>query len=114
VLLPIQGSGTETRAFVYIDDLVEGVLRIVEAGQHLELYHVGTDEEVSVTGLVEAMGRAVGREVRPVPGRLQPGGTLRRCPDIRKLKALGYSPRVSLEQGLGATVPWYLEKGRVK
>jgi nucleoside-diphosphate-sugar epimerase len=113
VTLPIQGTGQETRAFVYVDDLVDGVLRIIEAGKHLEIYHVGTDQEVTVAELVEAMGRCVGREVRPQPGRLQPGGTHRRCPDIRKLKALGYVPRVTLEQGLGLTVPWYLEKGLV-
>jgi nucleoside-diphosphate-sugar epimerase len=111
VSLPIQGSGQETRSFVYIDDLVDGVLRIIESGGHLEIYHVGTDEEVTVAQLVEAMGRCVGREVRPQPGPLQPGGTHRRCPDIRKLKALGYLPRISLEQGLRLTVPWYLEKG---
>jgi len=114
VTLPIQGTGQETRAFIYIDDLVDGVLRIVESGEHLEIYHVGTDEEVTVAQLVEAMGRCVGREVRPQPGPLQPGGTLRRCPDISKLKALGYLPRISLEQGLQLTVPWYLEKGSVR
>jgi nucleoside-diphosphate-sugar epimerase len=113
VNLPIQGTGQETRAFVYIDDLVDGVLRIIESGKHLEVYHVGTDEEVTVAQLVEAMGRCAGREVRPQPGRLQPGGTLRRCPDIRKLRALGYVPRVSLEQGLSSTVSWYLKKGRI-
>jgi len=114
VTLPIQGTGQETRAFVYIDDLVDAVVRIVELGKHLEIYHVGTDEEVTVAQLVEAMGRCVEREVRPQPGRLQPGGTHRRCPDIRKLKALGYSPRIPLEQGLSLTVPWYLEKGRIR
>lgn len=111
VTLPIQGTGQETRSFVYVDDLVDGVLRIIEAGEHLEIYHVGTDEEVTVAHLVEAIGRCAGREVRPQPGPLQPGGTRRRCPDIRKLKSLGYVPRVSLEQGLKLTVPWYLEKG---
>jgi UDP-glucose 4-epimerase len=60
------------------------------------------------------MGRCVGREVRPQPGPLQPGGTHRRCPDIRKLRALGYVPRVSLDQGLKSTIPWYLEKGAVR
>lgn len=109
VELPIQGTGTETRAFVYIDDLVEGVLQIIEHGGHLEIYHVGTDEEVSIAHLVELMGRCVGREVSTKRGPLRPGGTARRCPDIRKLKALGYAPRVSLEEGLRKTVPWYLD-----
>lgn len=110
--LPIQGTGEETRAFVYVDDLVEGVLRVIESGAHLELYHVGNDEEVTVTQLVQAMGRSVGRQVQAQPGPLQPGGTARRCPDVRKLRALGYEPRISLEAGLRLTLPWYLEHSR--
>jgi nucleoside-diphosphate-sugar epimerase len=109
VVLPIQGTGDETRAFVFIDDLVEGVLQIIEHGAHLEIYHVGTDEEVSINQLIGLMGRCVGREVRTQSGPLQAGGTPRRCPDIRKLKTLGYAPRVSLEAGLKKTVSWYLE-----
>jgi nucleoside-diphosphate-sugar epimerase len=112
ITLPIQGTGAETRAFVYVDDLIEGVLRIIEEGKHLEVYHVGTDEEVSVAALVTAIGRSLGREVIPAPGPLQPGGTPRRCPDIHKLSALGYRPRLSLAEGLRRTVPWYLENAK--
>jgi nucleoside-diphosphate-sugar epimerase len=42
-----------------------------------------------------------------VPGPPAPGGTPRRCPDISKLAALGYKPRVSLQAGLTLTLPWY-------
>ena len=107
--LPIQGSGLETRAFVYIDDLVEGVLRIIEQGEQLGIYHVGTDEEVSVAELVVAIGACMGVKVLPQAGALQPGGTPRRCPMIQKLRDLGYAPRTSLAEGLKKTVPWYLE-----
>jgi nucleoside-diphosphate-sugar epimerase len=112
VSLSIQGSGQETRAFVYIDDLVDGVLRIIEDGKHLEIYHVGTDREVSVRDLVHALGEAFQRPVSVEPGPLQPGGTMRRCPDITKLRALGYEPQVTLAEGLARTVPWYRENSR--
>jgi nucleoside-diphosphate-sugar epimerase len=107
VELPIQGNGQETRAFVYIDDLVDGVLRVIERGEHLGIYHVGTDQEITIQHLAERIGAQLGRQVRVVPGSLQPGGTLRRCPEISRLRALGYTPRVSLDQGLAATVKWY-------
>jgi nucleoside-diphosphate-sugar epimerase len=94
---------------VHIDDLVDGVLRVIEAGEHLEIYHVGNEEEVSVADLVAMMGRHVDRQVQSQPGRLQPGGTARRCPDIRKLRALGYAPRIPLEVGLRKTMSWYLD-----
>jgi nucleoside-diphosphate-sugar epimerase len=104
---PIQGTGNETRAFVYIDDLVAGVLKIIESGQHLGIYHVGTEEEITIATLAEKIGRYFGREVSIVPGALQPGGTLRRCPDITRLRKLGYSPRYTIDDGLALTLPWY-------
>lgn len=105
--VPIQGSGKETRAFVYVDDLVDGVLRVIERGDDLGVYNVGTDVEVSIATLVKEIASVLGRDVEIVPGTLQPGGTLRRCPDITRLRALGYAPRVSLADGLRKTVPWY-------
>jgi nucleoside-diphosphate-sugar epimerase len=109
VRFPIQGSGQETRAFCHIDDLVEGVLRVIELGEHLGIYHVGTEEEVSVASLACEVGRCFGRVVEVVPGPLQRGSTLRRCPSIAKLAALGYAPRVPLSEGLAGTVRWYDE-----
>jgi nucleoside-diphosphate-sugar epimerase len=107
--LPIQGTGQETRAFVHIDDLVSGVLRILDAGEHLGIYHVGSTEEVTIADLARQIGHCFSREVRLVPGDLQEGSTSRRCPDISKLRALGYEPRVPLSLGLPPTVRWYDE-----
>ncbi len=109
IQLPIQGTGEETRAFVYIDDLVDAVLRLVEHGEHLNIYHVGTNVEVSIKDLVQALGRALARPVEVETCPLQKGGTLRRCPDIDKLKGLGYEPLVSLDEGLSRTVRWYTQ-----
>jgi nucleoside-diphosphate-sugar epimerase len=105
--LQIQGTGGETRAFVHIDDLVRGVLCVLDAGEHLGIYHVGSAEEVTVADLARQIGRCFSREIRVVPGELREGSTLRRCPDISKLRALGYEPRVPLSAGLPPTVRWY-------
>jgi UDP-glucose 4-epimerase len=104
---PIQGSGRETRAFVYIDDLIDGVLRVLEQGEHLGIYHIGNDVETSITDLALAVAHCFGREIRVVPGDLRPGGPLRRCPDITRMRRLGFHPRVPLAEGLAATVDWY-------
>lgn len=109
IRLPIQGTGEETRAFVYVDDLVNGVLRLLTDGEHLNIYHVGTDEEISIKDLVHKLAAAMGRTASVEPGPLQPGGTLRRCPSIGKLLALGYKPQVSLEEGLRLTARWYMD-----
>jgi UDP-glucose 4-epimerase len=99
-MLPIQGTGDETRSFCYIDDAVRGILAVLDRGTQRGIYNVGTEEEVSIKALVAKIGQQFGREIGVVPGELQLGSTLRRCPDIRKLQSLGYDPRITLDEGL--------------
>ena len=105
--LEIQGTGDETRAFIFVDDIVEGMLRVAEKGAHLGIYHLGTTAEVAIRDLAVMIGQAMGREVIVEPGALQPGGTPRRCPDIRRANGLGFEPCVPLAEGLKRTVAWY-------
>jgi nucleoside-diphosphate-sugar epimerase len=107
VPFPIQGSGAETRSFCHVDDLVAGVMTMREKGAHLGIYHVGTMEEVSVADLARRMARIAGREIALAPSAVLAGSTPRRCPDISKLAALGYTPRVPLDEGLPSTLKWY-------
>jgi len=105
---PIQGRGVETRALVYIDDFKDGLMNVVEQGEHLNIYHIGTQEEVAIADIAREVGRALGREIEIVPGELMKGGTKRRCPDISKLRALGYEPKISLAEGVAKTAEWYV------
>jgi len=109
IVLPIEGSGEETRSFVFIDDLIAGLLLVIEKGEHLSIYNIGTEDEISIKQLAEEIARHFHREVQIVPGELKAGGTLRRCPSIERIGALGYRPTVSLRQGLAATIPWYVK-----
>ncbi len=108
ITFPIQGSGKETRSFVFIDDMIAGLLKIIEKGEHLGIYHIGTEAEVTISELAQEVATYFGREIQIAPGPLQAGSTLRRCPDIKRLRALGYTPVVSLKEGLAATIPWYM------
>ncbi len=108
VLLPIEGTGEETRAFVFIDDLIAELMKVMEKGEHLGIYNIGTEDEMSIKQLAEEIARFFGRDVRIASRELKPGGTLRRCPSIKRIRDLGYAPTVSLKQGLAATIPWYL------
>lgn len=103
----IQGTGEETRAFVYIDDFVDGFLRVVALGTGRTVYNVGTDVEVAIRDVVALVADALGRRITIAPGPLQAGSTARRCPDISRVRALGFTPRVSLPEGIAATVAWY-------
>jgi nucleoside-diphosphate-sugar epimerase len=108
--LPIQGTGQERRAFVYIDDMIDGVLKVMEKGEHLGIYHIGTQQEITIETLAQEIGRQFGLTIQVVPGDLRAGGTSRRCPDISKMHALGYEPRISLSEGLARTVRWYRDQ----
>jgi len=103
----VQGTGKETRAFVFIDDFIDGLMLLLEKGKHLGVYHIGTMEEISIEKVAIEIGEYFGKEVAVVPGKLAKGSTQRRCPDITKLKKLGYKPKISLKEGLKITAKWY-------
>jgi len=107
VPFPLQGTGKETRSFIYIEDMVKGVLTVMERGEHMGIYHIGSGVETTIETLAHEIARCFGREIEIVPGPLQAGSTLRRCPDIARLRSLGFEPRSSLSQGLHETVRWY-------
>jgi nucleoside-diphosphate-sugar epimerase len=106
---PIQGDGSETRSFCYVDDCVEGILTMYEQGGHREIYHIGSDEEMTIRELALRIGKVVGVDLDIRPGEAPPGATRRRCPDISKMRALGWAPAVGLDEGLERTVAWYRE-----
>ncbi len=107
VRFPIRGDGSSTRSFVYVDDLVAGVRLVMQKAEHLSIYHIGTSEEMAIAEVASAVGQVFGREVQVVPGPRVPGESTRRCPDITKITALGYRPRLSFLQGLEPTAQWY-------
>lgn len=104
----IQGDGGETRAFIHIEDFTEGLRLVIERGQHNQIYHIGTQEEVTVRALAEQVVGLFGRQARIECTPLQAGSTPRRCPDITKLRGLGFEPRIRLAEGLKPMVEWYV------
>jgi nucleoside-diphosphate-sugar epimerase len=104
---PIRGTGKETRAFVAVEDFTDGTLRVLEKGEHLNIYHIGTMEERTIAEVAEEVARCYGVRIELVPGEGALGGTPRRCADIRKVQALGYVPRATFSDAVAETVAWY-------
>jgi len=104
---PIQGTGEQSRAFIYIDDFTAGLMAVIMRGEHLNIYNIGTSEELQIGDVAERVARCLGVRIRLVPGQEAVGGTPRRCPDTRKLQRLGFQPRFTFDQGLRPTVEWY-------
>jgi nucleoside-diphosphate-sugar epimerase len=111
--LPIQGDGTQTRSYMYVSDLVEGLLRVAtDEGLDGQVLNIGNPHEITVLELAERllaiMVSSVGTDL--VPGR--PGDPQQRCPDISRMRErYGWEPTVTLDDGLRRTVDW-LKNGR--
>ncbi len=106
--ISIEGTGRETRTFCHIDDCVGALITLYQKGKHREIYNIGTDTETTIAELVTLIAVRLGKKVAIVPGSHKQGSPERRCPDITKLKALGFKPRIQLKEGLPAVVDWYV------
>ena len=104
---PIRGDGNQTRSFNYIDDFTQGVLSIIKYGLHNNIYHIGDDKEFYIKDVVKMIAKIMNVSVKIKTSSAPEGETNRRCPDISKMKKLGYLPKVSLEDGLKITTEWY-------
>lgn len=104
---PIRGDGNQTRSFNYIDDFTQGVLSIIKYGLHNNIYHIGDDKEFYIKDVVKIIAKIMNASVKIKTSSAPEGETNRRCPDISKMKKLGYLPKVSLEDGLKITTEWY-------
>jgi len=104
---PIQGNGNETRSFIYIDDFTRALMLLFKKGIHLDVYNIGTSQEVTIKKVAQLVGHFFKRRIKIIPGRLAAGGTSRRLPDISKIKKLGYNPKISLIKGINLTTQWY-------
>lgn len=106
----LQGTGKETRSYCHIDDAVLGILKVIEYGQHRGIYNVGIQQETSAETLARIMGGYFGLELDISPSPLAKGSASRRCPDISKLRALDWEPKVSLREGLYSYLDWFTAK----
>ena len=107
--LTVYGDGTQTRSFCYVDDLIEGMLRLMDQDQHQGPINVGNPVENTILELAEAvLGAVGGSRSRIVHHPLPQDDPRKRCPDISRAKQyLNWEPQVPLSEGLRRTVEWY-------
>jgi nucleoside-diphosphate-sugar epimerase len=110
--IEVWGDGEQTRSFMYVDDCVEGLIRIM-ASEYREPLNLGTDELVTINELVDIVGRIAGKRITKRHNLAGPQGVRGRNSDNTRLReVLGWEPSVRLDQGLTVTFEWIASRMR--
>ena len=110
--LTIYGDGKQTRSFCYVDDLIEGITRLLESNEH-EPVNIGSPNEISILEFAQTINEMVGNKAGLVfkSGERRESDPQRRQPDIsRARQILNWEPKVSLMDGLNTTIPYFKTK----
>jgi UDP-glucuronate decarboxylase len=107
--ITLYGDGRQTRAFCYVDDLVEGLMRLMNVGTPLDgAINLGNPVEVTVAEIANRIIAITGSRSQIVYRPLPQDDPRQRCPDIGKARELlHWSPKVDLEEGLGRTIAYF-------
>ena len=105
----IWGTGRPRREFLHVDDLADACVHLLEVYSDEAPINIGCGADLTIAELAEKVRAVVGftGRLRFDPGR--PDGTPRKLLDVSRLSALGWQPRIPLEEGLATTYRWYLE-----
>jgi nucleoside-diphosphate-sugar epimerase len=104
--IEIWGDGEQTRSFMYVDDCVEGLIRLM-ASNHRDALNLGTDELTTINNLVDVISRIAGKKLVKRHNLTGPQGVRGRNSDNTRLRqTLGWEPSISLAEGLKKTYPW--------
>ncbi len=110
--LTIYGDGQQTRSFCYVDDLVDGIVRLLNSDEHLPV-NIGNPVEMSILQFAETINKISGNAGGLVfmPGQRAVRDPQMRRPDItRARKILGWEPHIDVDDGIRRTIPYFREK----
>ena len=104
--IEVWGDGEQTRSFCYVDDCIEGLVRLMDSGCTKPI-NLGTDELVTVNGLVDLACEVAGKHLRKNHDLSKPQGVRGRNSDNSLLRnILGWEPRITLKEGIDQTYHW--------
>jgi dTDP-glucose 4,6-dehydratase len=105
--LTIEGKGLQTRTLCFVDDLVAGLLVLANKGKSGEVYNLGNDNETKIIDLAKMVIKITGKKIKIKYIERPDHDHDRRLPDLSKIRKLGWSPKIDLEEGIRRTVEWY-------
>jgi len=105
----VWGTGTPMREFLYVDDLADAVVFLMDRYDGSEPINCGAGSDVSIRQLAETVGRVTGFEGKLVFDTSKPDGTPRKLMDSSRLAALGWRPKIGLEEGIREVYRWFAQ-----
>lgn len=105
----VWGSGTPMREFLFVDDLAEACVFLMQNYNDAETVNIGTGEDVTIKELAETIKKTVGFEGELVFDATKPDGTPRKLLDVSKINNLGWKHKVNLQEGIEKTLDWVTE-----
>lgn len=109
--ITVYGDGLQTRSFCYCDDLIAGMMKLMDQDDHTGPINIGNPVENTMLELAEAVIKVTGSKSKIVHHPLPKDDPKKRCPDITRARTLlGWEPRVPLAQGLKSTMEWYRDQ----
>lgn len=109
-VVTIWGSGKPRREFLYVEDMADACIYLLERGTDDGLYNIGVGSDVTITELAEQIKQVIGFDGRFEYDTSMPDGTMRKMLDVSRLNKLGWQPKYSLAQGIAQTYQWYLQQ----
>ena len=103
------GTGSPYREFLHVDDLAAATLFALENDLEEDLYNVGFGTDLTIKELAELVQKIVGHHGAIIWDKSKPDGTPKKLMDSRKLRKLGWEPKIKLEEGIQITYNWFLE-----
>jgi len=108
--IPVFNQGDMQRDFTYVDDVVEGTLRVLDKPTRYAVYNIGNHEPVNLMDYIAALERAFGKEAKLAMKPMQPGDVKATYADTAALrKAVGFAPSTPLASGLERFAAWFKE-----
>ncbi len=105
----VWGTGTPLREFLYVDDLADALVFLMNTYNGVDFVNVGTGQEVSIKELALTMKAVVGYEGELVFDTTKPDGTPRKLLDVSRLNAAGWQAKTDLKTGIEQTYTWFLQ-----
>jgi GDP-L-fucose synthase len=109
----IWGSGKPRREFLYVDDMADAcIFMMALEGDKPDFINIGTGEDISIGELAAMIANKMNFKGKLVFDTSKPDGTMKKLLDVSKLKGLGWSAKMSLDEGLDRSIDFYLTKVR--